>query len=155
MSKEKIVLDGLDKCIMHHICEGIHSHANLAEMCNVTRGTVYRRLSRLENMHVISRKIAAIPNFEMLNLSAICIGISISQEDEDKAIDLLRNLSQIKFLWKTYGTHNLIIIAICNKGEEGELINKLREILAKTKIAHHTADVSIGFSWQKVDITPF
>jgi DNA-binding Lrp family transcriptional regulator len=153
MSKEKIVLDDLDKCIMHHICEGIYSYANLAEMCNVTRGTVYRRLNRLEKIQAISRKIAAIPNFAMLNLSSLCIGVNIAHEDEDKAIELLRNLFQVKFIWKTYGTHNLIIIAICNKGEEGELIFKLRETLEKTKI--HAFDVSIGFSWQKVDIIPY
>jgi hypothetical protein len=106
-------------------------------------------------MHVISRKIAAIPNFEILNQSAVCIGINIAQEDEDKAIDLLKNLSQVKLLWKTYGTHNIVAIAACNKGEEGELILKLREMLAKMKIEHHAPAVSIGFKWQKVDITPF
>jgi DNA-binding Lrp family transcriptional regulator len=153
MSEVKIVLDELDKCIMHHICGGIYSYADLAKMCNVTRGTVYRRVNRLENMHLISRKIAAIPNFEMLNLSSLSIGVNIAQEDEDKAIDLLKNQSQVKFLWKTYGTHNLVIIAICNKGEEGELIYKLRELLGKVKV--HQFDVSIGFGWQKVDLTPY
>jgi DNA-binding Lrp family transcriptional regulator len=153
MSEVKIVLDELDKCIMHHICGGIYSYADLAKMCNVTRGTVYRRVNRLENMHLISRKIAAIPNFEMLNLSSLSIGVNIAQEDEGKAIDLLKNQSQVKFLWKTYGTHNLVIIAICNKGEEGELIYKLRELLGKVKV--HQFDVSIGFGWQKVDLTPY
>lgn len=155
MSEIKITLDELDKCIMHHICQGIYSYADLAKTCNVTRGTIYRRINRLEKMHVISRKIAAIPNFEMLNLSSICIGINIAQEHEDKAIDLLRNLSQVKFIWKTYGTHNIVAIVACNKGEEGEFILKLREMLAKMKIEHQPPAVSIGFNWQKVDIAPF
>jgi hypothetical protein len=61
----------------------------------------------------------------------------------------------LKFIWKTYGTHNIVTIAICSKGEEGELILKIRKMLAKMKIEHHASDVSIGFNWQKVDMAPF
>jgi DNA-binding Lrp family transcriptional regulator len=149
----KIALDELDKNIMHHICKGIYSYRDLGRICHVERSTIYRRINRLENMHVISKKIMAIPDFTKLDLSALCIGMDVMQEDVDKAVDLLKEQPQVKFLWKTYGTHNVITVMICNKGEEGQSIFNLRKTLGKLKIQKF--DISVGFSWEKVDFTPY
>lgn len=43
-----IVLDELDKKVLHEICSGINSYDDLAKILNVTRGTVYRRIEKLE-----------------------------------------------------------------------------------------------------------
>ncbi|HML04046.1 MAG TPA: hypothetical protein VK487_11840 [Candidatus Bathyarchaeia archaeon] len=42
---------------------------------------------------------------------------------------------------------------ICEKGCEGQAIFDLRERLAKLKI--NGFDYSIGFSWDKVDFSPY
>jgi DNA-binding Lrp family transcriptional regulator len=149
----KSVLDELDKNIMHHICKGVYSYTELGQICNVERSTIYRRIKKLENMNVISRKVMAIPDFTKLNLSALCIGMDVMHEDLDKTIDLLKEHAQVKFLWKTYGTHSVIAVIICNKGEEGQTILNLKKTLEKLKILKF--DISVGFSWEKVDFTPY
>jgi len=148
----RVILDELDRNIMHHLCSGIYSYNDLAKICNVTRGTVYRRVNKLENMHVISRKIMGIPDYTKLDLSAICIGMDVAHENMEKVIELLKRQPSVKFLFKTYGTHNVILIMIGDKGEEGQTIYDLREKLENLKI--NSFDVSIGFSWEKIDFAP-
>ncbi len=148
-----IVLDELDKKILHEICSGIHSYDDLAKTLNVTRGTVYRRIEKLEKNGVIEKKIMAVPNFKALNLSAISIGMEAAYEDTEQVIEALKQLPHMKLLWKSYGAHNVIAILICEKGNEGETITNLRQLLSKLKTsAYH---ISIGFEWDKVDISPY
>jgi DNA-binding Lrp family transcriptional regulator len=56
----------------------------------VTRGTVYRRIEKLEKNNIIEKKIMAIPNFKVLNLSAICIGMQVAYEDTEKVTEALK-----------------------------------------------------------------
>jgi DNA-binding Lrp family transcriptional regulator len=146
-------LDDLDKKILHEICSGIHSYDDLAKTLNVTRGTVYRRIDRLEKSNVIEKKIMAIPNYKLLNPSAICVGMEVAYDDTEKVLEALKLLPHIKLLWKCYGAHNIVAILICEKGSEGETITNFRQLLAKFRTsAYH---ISIGFEWDKIDISPY
>jgi len=149
------VLDELDKKIMHHLCSGAHSYTELGHICHAARNTIYRRISRLENMGIISRKMMAIPNFTKLNLSSICIGMDVAQADVDQVISFLKRQHQVKFLWKTFGTHNVITVIICNKGEEGQCISNFRDILEKMRVKTLGFDVSVSFTWEKTDFSPY
>jgi len=135
------------------MCSGTHSYDDLAKTVNVTRGTVYRRIEKLEKNGIIEKKIMAIPNYCNLNQSAICIGMEVAYDDQEKVIESLRQLQHIKLLWKCYGAHNIVAILVCEKGSEGETITNLRQLLSKL----HTSDyhISVGFEWEKVDISPF
>ena len=148
-----VVLDELDRKILHEICSGISSYDYLAKTLNVTRGTVYRRIEKLEKNNVIEKKIMAIPNFKVLNPSAICIGMAVAYDDTEKAIEALCQLPHVKLLWKSYGVHNIVAVLICEKGSEGETITSLRQLLSKFRTSEY--HISIGFEWDKVDIAPY
>jgi DNA-binding Lrp family transcriptional regulator len=149
----EIVLDELDRRILHELCTGIYSYGQLAETCNVTRNTIYRRVDRLEKAHIISKKIMAIPNFEKLELSAICIGMDVAYEHLDNVIDIIKQLTETRCLWRAYGAHHIILLMGCEKGNEGMAIAKLRKALVKFKTAK--LHVSIGFGWEKMDFAPY
>jgi len=148
-----VVLDELDKKILHEICSGIHSYDDLAKILNVTRGTVYRRIEKLEKNKVIKKKIMAIPNYEALNLSSIIIGMEIAYDDTEKVTEALKQLPHTKLLWKCYGATNLVAVLNCEKGNEGETITNLRQLLSKLRIS--AVNVSVGFGWEKVEISPY
>lgn len=148
-----VVLDELDKKILHEICSGIHSYDDLAKTLNVTRGTIYRRIEKLEKNNFIEKKIMAIPNYKVLNLSSIIIGMEVAYDDTEKVTEALKQLPQIKLLWKCYGVHNIIAVMNCEKGSEGETITNLRQLLSKLRI--DSVHVSVGFEWDKVEISPY
>jgi len=97
----------------------------------------------------------AFPNFEKLNLSAVIIGLNISTKDIDKAIAFLKRQHQVKFLWKTYGTHDIVLAIVCDKGDVGTCIYNLRNALEKLKINVTEFDTSTSVSWEKIDVTPY
>ena len=148
-----VVLDELDKKILHEICSGISSYDDLAKTLNVTRGTVYRRIERLEKSNVIEKKIMAIPNYKILNPSAISVGMEAAYDDTEKVIEALKQQPQVKLLWKCYGTYNIIAVLICEKGKEGETITDLRHLLSNLRTSGY--QISVGFEWDKIDITPY
>ena len=84
---------------MHEICSGINSYDDLAATLNVTRGTIYRRIEKLEEMHAITKKIMAIPDYRNLNLSAIFIGMDAVYDDMDKVINAIRALCDTVFVY--------------------------------------------------------
>jgi DNA-binding Lrp family transcriptional regulator len=147
-----IVLDELDKRILHELCTGIYSYEQIAEACKVTRNTIYRRVNKLEETHIIIKKVMAIPDFEKLGLSAICIGMD-SAKDIDKVIDRIKQHPHTKSLWRTFGEHQIVLVMVCEKGCEGGAIEKLRQTLAEFDIGK--MDISIGFKWEKMDFSPF
>lgn len=151
----KVVLDELDKKIVHYLCSGVHSYTELGGLCGVGRNTVYRRIERLEKRGVIKKLLSAIPDFDKLNLSAIHVGLNIKQIETDKAIEILKKIPNIKLMWKTYGTHNITMVLLCNKDEIGECVFNLRVSLEKEGIDAHHIDVSTSFSWEKVDFSPY
>jgi len=42
---------------------------------------------------------------------------------------------------------------VCDKGKEGEAITILRQLLSKFRTSEY--HISIGFEWDKVDISPY
>ena len=151
----KIVLDELDKKIITYLCTGTYSYKELAELCGVGRSTIYRRIDRLEKIGAISKRIMAIPNFTKLNLAAVGIGMDISQLDMDRVIEFLKGLSIVKLLWRSYGRHNIVVLSVCDKGDEGESISKIRESLEKMEVKIHKFDASVSFVWEKVNLAPY
>ncbi len=148
-------LDDLDKKIILHLSNGVASYAKLAENCGVGRNTIHRRINRLVAGDIIDKKVRAIPNFTKLNLSAISVMLDIPQSDVDKVIKLLKNQSRVKFLWKTFGAYNITAVIICDKGDEGMCISKLRTILEKMRVNPNKFEAAISYSWEKIDFSPF
>ncbi len=95
----------------------------------------------------------AIPNYKALELSAICIGMAVAYDDTEKVIEALCQLPHIKLLWKSYGVHNIVAVMVCDKGNEGDAITILRQLLSKFRTSEY--HISIGFEWDKVDISPY
>lgn len=133
--------------------KGINSYEALAQKCNVTRSTIYRRVNRLEEAHVITRQTRVILDFEKLDRIVVAVGINVAQKDEQKVIDALKECAEVKMMWRTYGAHNLILVIICSKGDEGNKINKLRGLLEEFTVK--SVDMCVGFGWEKMDMTPF
>jgi DNA-binding Lrp family transcriptional regulator len=146
-------LDELDRRILHELCTGIYSYDQLAQACSVTRNTIYRRVNKMEKLHFISKMIMAIPDFAKLGLSAICIGMDVPYQNADKVIDMIKMHPDAKFLWRTYGEHQIMVVMVCGKGCEGGAIEKLKQVLAKFDLAK--MHISIGFAWEKIEFSPF
>jgi DNA-binding Lrp family transcriptional regulator len=151
----KIVLDELDKKIMSYICRGTYSYNELAKLCSVGRSTIYRRVNRLERIGAISKRIMAIPNFSKLNLTAIDIAMNINQLDADRVIKFLKGLPMVKFLWRSYGGYNITVVSLCEKGDEGECISKIRKILEEMEVKIQKFEAAVSFTWEKVDLAPY
>jgi len=147
------ILNELDRKIIQEMSKGVSSYKELAERCGVTRSTVYRRVVNLEKAKVIVSQLRVGLNFEKLNLVAVIIEINILPADEDGMIELLKKREDIKMIWRTYGAHNLVVIAGCGKGEEGKTIDRMRELFEKLNVKSY--EISVGFSWEKIDMTPF
>ncbi|MCK4668590.1 Lrp/AsnC family transcriptional regulator [Candidatus Bathyarchaeota archaeon] len=151
----KIVLDELDKKIVTHLCSGAYSYKELAKLCHVGRSTIYRRIDRLEKASIISRRIMAIPNFTNLNLTAVGITMDIDQSDVDQVIEFLKGLPKVKFLWRSYGCYNVVLVSVCDKGSEGECISKIRKTVEEMGVKTNKFEASVSFIWEKVDLNPF
>jgi len=148
-------LDSLDRKIVHYVCSGVHSYNDLAKLCGVGRNTIYRRLEKLEKMGIIVRKIMAVPDFEKLGLSVMIVGINASSDDIEKMVRFLKRQQQVKFLWKTYGTHDLIFVILCDKEDVGECIFELKRFLEKIGVKIARFDISVSVSWERIDLTPY
>jgi DNA-binding Lrp family transcriptional regulator len=147
-------LDELDRKILKHICSGVYSYSQLEKLCDAGRNTVYRRIDRLEKKGIISRKILAFPDYTKLNLSAVVIGLNVKNEDLDKTSEFLKDLNHVKFLWKTYGTHDILLILVCDRGEVGDTIYELKQALVKIGIQPLRFDASTSITWEKIDLSP-
>jgi DNA-binding Lrp family transcriptional regulator len=148
-----VVLDELDKKLLHEICTGIHSYDDLAKMLKVTRNTVYRRTDKLEKMHVIRKRVMAIPEFRNLNLSATIVGFHVAYNDMDKVVEAIKTMSQLRLLWRAFGAHSVVAVLNCEKGNEGKTITELHKTLSEFRTTQY--HISIGFQWEKVEIPPY
>lgn len=148
-------VDDLDRKIVRHICSGVYSYNELAKLCNVGRNTVYRRIDKLEKMGIITRRIMAFPDFGKLNLSAVIMGMDVNPADLERTAEFLKRQHQVKFLWKTYGSHDLVFAIICDKGDVGTCIYNLRQALEKLNIQQTRLDASTSVSWEKIDLCPY
>jgi len=148
-----MALDDLDKKILQYLSAGTSSYEELARTCNVTRNTVYRRIAALENRGIIKNTLHCIVNLERMEITPVTIGVTIPQTELDKAINILATNKNVKFLWRTYGDHNLSLVAFCSKGKEGEIIQDIRAVLEElnAQLIH----VSVGFVWEKMNYSPF
>ncbi len=101
----------------------------------VSRNTVYRRIARLEEKGIIKRRITAVPDFSRIEYSAVVIGMNLNPKDVDKAISFLKVQHQVKFLWRTYGHHDIIVTILCDKDDVGTCIYNLRKALEELNIS--------------------
>jgi DNA-binding Lrp family transcriptional regulator len=148
-----VKIDQLDKKILQHLSEGITSYQELSKQCNTSRNTIYRRIKILEKNKVIIGITHAVINYQILNLKTIAIGITVPQKSLDKLIERLSGYEKIKFLYKSFGTHNLVGIAYCEEEKTGETINDIKMILEEFEVTELCIDVS--FTCEKADPTPF
>jgi DNA-binding Lrp family transcriptional regulator len=148
-----LILDELDKKLLHEMGSGIYSYDQLARICKVTRNTIYRRVKKLEDAHFIARKVMAIPDLGRMGLSAICIGMDCATKDTDNVIEKIRQLPDTKSLWRTYGDHQIVLVMVCEKGCEGGAIDKLKLSLMEYDVGK--MHISIGYAWEKMDFSPF
>jgi hypothetical protein len=81
--------------------------------------------------------------------------MDIPQADVEKVLRILKRLSQVKFIWRTFGASNITTVIICNKGEEGKCISNLRELMEKMRVKLNKFEVAISFTWEKIDFSPF
>ena len=142
-----MALDELDKKILQNLSAGTSSYEELARTCNVTRNTVYRRIASLENKGIIKNTLNCIVNMEQMDITPVTIGIKIPQISIDKAIIMLAANQSVRFLWRTYGDYNLALVAFCEKGQEGEVIQDIRGVLEELNAEQ--VCVSVGFVWKK------
>jgi DNA-binding Lrp family transcriptional regulator len=148
-----IVLDELDKQILNYLSNGVYSYDDLAKSLNVTRGTIYRRMAKLEEEQIIKKKIIAIPNYAKLGVSAIFLGVDCNYEDIDRLLKKLETIPRVKGLWRAYGSHQIVAQLFCQTGCEGNAISEFHRALEEGYIK--IVDLSIGFEWKKFNLEPF
>jgi DNA-binding Lrp family transcriptional regulator len=144
-------IDKLDEKILHYLSIGANSYDELAKLCNVTRSTVYRRIRKLEKEKIIVHKMKFAVDITKLDITPLAVGINITNSDEEQAIQVLKDFPEISYLWRTYGAHNIALLAMCKKGEEGQLIHDIRKSLQKLDVT--AIDTCVGFIWEKADMT--
>jgi DNA-binding Lrp family transcriptional regulator len=145
--------DDLDKKIIQCLSVGTSSYEELAKQCNVTRNTVYRRISALEDKGIIKNTLHCIVNLDQLDITTVTINVKVPQSNQDKAITLLAINKNVRLLWRTYGDHNLILVAFCCRGKEGEVIQELKSLLEELNA--ESICVSVGYVWEKMSLSPF
>jgi DNA-binding Lrp family transcriptional regulator len=146
-------LDQLDKRILQHLSEGINSYEELARKCYVSRNTVYRRMATLEKNGITQKTTRVTIDYNKLDITTINIALNVGQENVSEVIARLKACNRIKYLFKTYGTHNIIFMALCEKGKEGETISEIKTITEKFNITEPC--ISVSFTCEKTDTTPF
>ena len=148
-----MTLNNLDRKIIQYLSAGTSSYQELARTCSVTRNTIYRRIAALEKEGTIKNTLHCIVNLEQMELVPVSIGVRIHQSNQDKAINLLTSNGNVRFLWRTYGEHNLTLVAFCPKGKEGEIIQEIKASLEDLNAEHIC--VSVGYVWEKMSYSPF
>ena len=93
--------------------------------------------------------------FEKLHLSAVVVGINVRTIDIESAANFLKAQNHVKFLWKTYGTHDLLFVMICDKANVGESLYELKKELEESGIHPKKLDASTSITWDKIDLSPF
>jgi len=146
-------LDDLDKRILQILSSGANSYEEMAQLCNVTRNTVYRHIASLENRGIIKNTVTCVVNLDKLNISPLIVGAKVPEEKCERIVALLAAHNSVKYLWKTFGDYNLNLVLFCSKGEEGFTLAHIRGILEESGSTE--IKISVGFEWVKVDYSPF
>ncbi len=148
-------LDEVDIEIMNHICEGASSFSEIGEKCDISHNTVSRRINKMEEKGYLEKEMMAVPSFEKLGYSALIAGISIGLgEDVEKAVNILESYSQVKFLWKTFGDHDIIAVLMCDRENIGDCVESFRKELIDGGIELEGLEISTSISWEKLKLTP-
>lgn len=147
-------MDETDKKIVQHVCRGTYSYSELSEIIGVSRNTIYRRLSKLEDNGVIKKRVMAIPDFEKIGFSSIIVCLKVGLGDLEKTVDFLKGLDQVKFLWKTYGEYEIVAVLMCDNRNVGTCINNLKEALEKLEVEVNEFNAAPSISWEKVELAP-
>jgi DNA-binding Lrp family transcriptional regulator len=147
-----LIIDDLDKRIIPYLSLGTNSYQELARACNVTRNSIYRRIAALENRGIIKNTLHCVVNLELMDITPVNIGVRIKQTYLDKAISLLKINKNVRFLWRTYGGHNLTLVAFCPKGQEGKIIQDIRAVLEGLNADTHMC--ICGFRMGKNELFP-
>jgi hypothetical protein len=71
----------------------------------------------------------------------------------DNLMTSLQEVRSIRMLWRTYGDFDIILVAFCIPGQEGKSIEEIRKILEKAECQN--VSISVGFSWEKIELSPF
>jgi len=88
-----------------------------------------------------------------MEITPVAIGVRILPSKQDEAVSLLSTNDNVRFLWRTYGDNDLVVVAFCDRGREGEIIQDIRASLETLKAER--IDVSVGFTWEKMNCSPF
>jgi DNA-binding Lrp family transcriptional regulator len=145
-----MAIDHLDRKLLQYLTSGISSYEELARTCNVTRNTVYRRIATLERKGIIKNTIKCNVNLDVLGITPIFIGIKVTQTELNKACQSLSSHKNVRLLLRSYGNHNLNLIAFCLKGMEGRVIQSITTILEACNATD--VEISVGFIWEKSDL---
>ena len=148
------MLDKLDLKILRYMCKGVYSYHELAELCGVGRSTIYRKMDKLEKIGVVKRRIMALPDFEKMGFSAVTLGLDLKPRDMEKAISFIRTTHQAKFAWRTYGTHDLVVVIICDKDDVGSCIHNIKRMFEEINVIPMKLDVSVSIMWEKMYLVP-
>jgi DNA-binding Lrp family transcriptional regulator len=132
---------------------GTSSYEELARVCKVSRNTVYRRIAAMEQEGVIRNTIGCNISLEKLDLNPVIVGVNVAQVDQNRVAILLATNKRIRMLWRTYGNHNITLLALCPKGSEGEFIHEIKTVLEE--FGAQNLNISVGFIWEKMDLSPF
>jgi DNA-binding Lrp family transcriptional regulator len=145
-------LDQLDKQILNRLSQGISSYQELAKECNASRNTIYRRLKLLEERGVIMGITHGLINYQKLNIRSITITANVIQKSLDELIEKLKEYHRVKYIFRSFGAHNVIAIAYCEASKIGETISNLKNIIESYGVTDLSIDVS--FICEKADSTP-
>jgi DNA-binding Lrp family transcriptional regulator len=148
-----VVPDELDKRILQKMSKGISSYDELAHNCGVTRSTIYRRVAMLEKNGFLRKATRSVVNYEKLDIVTIFVTIRVAQISQEKILKVFKSNNTLKFLWRTYGHYNIVAVFFCSRGNEGEIINEIMTVLER--YAAVEVHVSVGFTWEKMEFTPF
>jgi DNA-binding Lrp family transcriptional regulator len=147
------VMDELDKDIIQCLSTGACSYQEIAKICKVTRNTIYRRTAALEKKGIIKAATSCIVNLDQLGIIPIVASAKVTQKNMDHLVYSLRNVGSIRILWRTYGGSDINLFAFCFPGQEGQSIEEIRTVLEESSCQNVL--ISIGFSWEKVELSPF
>jgi DNA-binding Lrp family transcriptional regulator len=147
------LLDTLDRSILQEMTKGVSSYDTLAQKLNVNRSTIYRRIRALERNKIIAHQTRVLVDFAKLNLVAVLVAANVSNENVDGVLSFFSMCPYVKMVWQSFGAHNLFALILCDKGDEGNKILEIRRKLEEFKVAPF--DFTVGFRWQKAEMTPF
>ena len=134
------------------------SHAELADMCGVTRQTVASRIKRLENEGII-RKYKAVVDYEKVGLqSFIILFLKLDTSDSVKAADFINSIKNdpnvIMDVSITGEWDVMLLLAFGNVKEYENYTSKLR-VLMGPMLKDSKSHVVLNFYKTSDDYLPF